>query len=121
VELLRRSRSSEPDSCAGFPRSEIIQNLAVFASYLDTIIKPHEGNYHVAQQGQRTIRHILDQVLSTEGLSCDMRAESRADDLSIPDETVLNSVDLDNHDMFLGWLDENIQMSESWLTWVNLN
>ena len=122
MEFLRRSWSSESYSSREFPRSEVIQNLTLFASYLDTITKPHEGNYHVAQQGQRAIRHILDQVLSTKGLSCDMGANSREDDLSVPDVNLSNNADLDNHDLFLRWFDESMQqMSESWMSWVNFN
>ncbi|OQE41131.1 hypothetical protein PENCOP_c005G04419 [Penicillium coprophilum] len=119
AELLRRSRSTVTSSFLGFPRSEIIQNLTLFAAYLDTIIKPHDGNYRVAQQGQKAIRHVLDQVLSADGISSVVEATGTNDKL-IGDASLLEGVDFDDHDLFLGWLDGNMQhMSDSWLGWIN--
>ncbi|OQD97268.1 hypothetical protein PENVUL_c084G01138 [Penicillium vulpinum] len=119
AELLRQSRSTVISSFPGFPRSEIIQNLTLFAAYLDTIIKPHDGNYRVAQQGQRAIRHVLDQVLSVEGLSSIVE-DTRTSEKLISDASLLDGVNFDDHDLFLGWLDGNMQhMSDSWLGWVN--
>ncbi|KAJ5493522.1 hypothetical protein N7463_009609 [Penicillium fimorum] len=119
AELLRRSRSTVTSSFLDFPRSEIIQNLTLFAGYLDTIINPHDGNYRVAQEGQRAIRHVLDQVLSAGGLSSVVE-DTGASDKLIDDANLLDGVNLDDHDLFLGWLDGNMQhMSDSWLGWVN--
>jgi chromatin structure-remodeling complex subunit RSC3/30 len=103
----------------GFPRSEIIQNLTLFAAYLDTIINPHDGNYRVAQQGQKAIRHVLDQVLSVEALSSVIE-DTGTSDKAIDDATLLDGVNFGDHDLFLGWLDGNMQhMSDSWLGWIN--
>jgi chromatin structure-remodeling complex subunit RSC3/30 len=119
AELLRRSRSTVISSCLEFPRSEIIQNLTLFASYLDTIIETHDCNYHVAQQGQKAIRHVLDQVLSVEGSSSVVEDTGMSDKM-IDDANLLDGVDFDDHDLFLGWLDGNMQhMSDSWLASVN--
>ncbi|KAJ5249597.1 hypothetical protein N7489_000007 [Penicillium chrysogenum] len=119
AELLRRSRSTVTSSCLEFPRSEIIQNLTLFASYLDTIIETHDCNYRVAQQGQKAIRHVLDQVLSVESSSCVVEDTGTSDRI-IDDANLLDGVDFDDHDLFLGWLDGNIQhMSDSWLASVN--
>ncbi|KAI3234256.1 hypothetical protein CBS147310_4733 [Penicillium roqueforti] len=121
AELLRRSRSPVTSSSPEFPRSEVIQNLTLFAAYLDTIIQPNDSNYmyRVAQQGQKAIRHVLDQVLSVEGLSSAVEDTETSDKL-IDDASLLDSVDIDDPDLFLGWLDGNMQhMSDSWLGWVN--
>lgn len=119
AELLRRSRSTVTSRFLGFPRSEIIQNLTLFAAYLDTIIDPHDGNYRVAQQGQKAIRHVLDQVLSVEAVSSVIE-DTGTSDKAIDDATLLDGVNFDDHDLFLGWLDGNMQhMSDSWLGWVN--
>ncbi|KAF9253849.1 transcriptional regulator family: Fungal Specific TF [Penicillium roqueforti] len=121
AELLRRSRSPVTSSSPEFPRSEVIQNLTLFAAYLDTIIQPNDSNYmyRVAQQGQKAIRHVLDQVLSVEGLSSAVEDTETSDKL-IDDASLLGSVDIDDPDLFLGWLDGNMQhMSDSWLGWVN--
>lgn len=41
-------------------------------------------------------------------------------DRIIDDANLLDGVDFDDHDLFLGWLDGNIQhMSDSWLASVN--
>lgn len=75
--------------------------------------------YRVAQQGQKAIRHVLDQVLSVEGLSSAVEDTETSDKL-IDDASLLDSVDIDDPDLFLGWLDGNMQhMSDSWLGWVN--
>lgn len=75
IELVRRSSnlgsmdipSSEIDATMPFSRSQAIQDLSIFASYLQTIIQPHEGNYDICQQARGTIRRVLDFVLSSEG------------------------------------------------------
>ncbi|KAJ5187961.1 Transcription factor [Penicillium cf. griseofulvum] len=119
AELLRRSRSIVASPFLGFPRSEIIQNLTLFAAYLDTIINPQDGNYRIAQQGQRAIRHVLDQVLSAETLSSVIE-DTGTRDRPIDDANLPDGVNFDDHDLFLGWLDGNMQhMSDSWLGWVN--
>jgi chromatin structure-remodeling complex subunit RSC3/30 len=52
-----------------FPRSEVIQNLSVFASLLETALHIRDGNYGIARRGLDAIRNILDRVLSAE--DCD--------------------------------------------------
>ncbi|KAE8391832.1 hypothetical protein BDV23DRAFT_192857 [Aspergillus alliaceus] len=68
-QLLRRSRlqPSQPTSLlssAQFPRSEIIQNLSVFAAHLGGLLWQENGNYEVYKKGQMAIRDVLDRVLS---------------------------------------------------------
>lgn len=73
IELIRRSSNQSLDppnspieSTMPFSRSQAIQDLSIFASYLQTIIQPHEGNYDICQQARGTIRRVLDFVLSPE-------------------------------------------------------
>jgi chromatin structure-remodeling complex subunit RSC3/30 len=121
AELLRRSRSPVAGASPSFPRSEVIQNLTIFASYLDTLLKPDEGNYRVAQQGQKAIHHVLDLVLSGEQLSSAVTDNSEGYQRPMNEASLLDGVNTDDHDMFLSWFDGSMQqMSDSWLTWVNL-
>ncbi|KAJ5719976.1 hypothetical protein N7493_006854 [Penicillium malachiteum] len=69
IELVRRASNVNIDDSsvavtAPFPRSRVIQVLSNFASYLQTIVQPHEGNYDICQQARETIRRVLDFVLT---------------------------------------------------------
>lgn len=61
--------STTSNSTTPFPRSEVIQNLSVFASLLETALHIRDGNYGIARRGLDAIRNILDRVLS--GDDCD--------------------------------------------------
>lgn len=94
--------------------------MTIFASYLDTLLKPDEGNYRVAQQGQKAIRHVLDLVLSGEQLPTVITDNPEGSQRPMNEDSLLESVNTDDHDMFLSWFDGSMQqMSDSWLTWVN--
>ncbi|KAJ5100108.1 hypothetical protein N7532_007109 [Penicillium argentinense] len=119
AELLRRSKSLISDTNISFPRSEIIQNLSVFSSYLETFIQQEEGNYRVSQQGQRIIRHILDQVLSRNDFPSVMPEMS---DQELLVEDLLHDVDDHDRGLFLDWMDGAVEhKSDNWLKWVNFN
>ncbi|KAJ6043032.1 hypothetical protein N7460_004387 [Penicillium canescens] len=119
VELLRQTRPTPRSTALNLPRSEIIQNLTLFASYLDAIIAPHDGNYRVAQQGQRAIRHVLNQVLSVNSGPCSISVGPAAGHKLTEDDNLPHDMNTDD-DLFLGWFDGSMpQMSESWLAWVN--
>ncbi|KAJ5167565.1 Transcription factor [Penicillium canariense] len=121
AELLRRSRSTLSAIETAFPRSEIIQNLSIFASYLDHVIQSNEGNYQVSQQGQRIIRHVLDQVLSVDISSPMLNSLETPPDTSAI-ENLLEDVDIADRQAFLGWLDGSVeQRQDSWLGWVNFS
>ncbi|KAJ6015273.1 hypothetical protein N7540_009864 [Penicillium herquei] len=69
IELVRRASTLNVDDSSvavttTFPRSRVIQALSNFASYLQTIVQPHEGNYDICQQARETIRRVLDFVLT---------------------------------------------------------
>ncbi|KAJ6172709.1 Transcription factor [Penicillium chermesinum] len=124
-ELLRRSRSQMPYAYE-FPRSEIIQKLSIFASHLETMVGPNEGNYQIAQQGQRAIRHVLDQILSAPNATpAPLTAPTPISDTDMSaGQEVLCAELLDNMDVgdrvqFLHWLDGRADTHEPWLTWMN--
>lgn len=122
AELLRRSRSIFSDISISFPRSEIIQSLSIFSSHLDTFIQSNEGNHRVSQQGQRVIRHILDQVLSCDGTPVVMPEAAGVQNQDFIVGDLLHDVDANDRDLFLDWMDGTVEhKSESWLRWVNFN
>ena len=47
-----------------FPRSEIIQNLSVLISSIESIIRQTNGNYIICNQARKMLQAILDAVLS---------------------------------------------------------
>ncbi|KAK9847839.1 hypothetical protein MYU51_018239 [Penicillium brevicompactum] len=120
AELLRQSRSTIPASSSNFPRSEIIQNLTLYASYLDTMIRPDEGNHRLAQQGQKAIRHVLDQVLSAEQLPPAIDGNDWSDIVARNDDNIFDGMNVDDNGLLFSLVDGSMQqMSDSWLTWVN--
>lgn len=73
IELLRRIGSLSmnvqdipANPVTKFPRSRVIQDLSIFASYLRTIVQPYEGNYGICQKAREAILRVLDVVLSPE-------------------------------------------------------
>ncbi|KAJ5902329.1 hypothetical protein N7495_002857 [Penicillium taxi] len=72
LELLRWEQLSMDElnsasiAMMPFPRSKVIQDLSIFASYLQTVIQPYDGNYSICQQARGTIQRVLDLVLSPE-------------------------------------------------------
>ncbi|GIJ90576.1 hypothetical protein Asppvi_009535 [Aspergillus pseudoviridinutans] len=67
IDLLCQSEGSRPRAST-LQRPESIQNLSVFASYLQYVVRPHEGNYDICQRARRILGRILNQVLSTSPL-----------------------------------------------------
>lgn len=65
IELLCQTNASPQTSLSTSRRPETIQNLSVFTSYLQYLVQPHEGNYHICQQARRVLGHILNHILST--------------------------------------------------------
>lgn len=62
VELLKQEQLPHPDS-ALLPRSQTIQELAVFAARLGSV-DPRDGSFAMCDQGRKVIQRILDKVLS---------------------------------------------------------
>lgn len=48
---------------AGISRPEVIRNLSVFVSYLDSVFRPDNANHAIAMQASATITRTLDEVL----------------------------------------------------------
>ncbi|KAJ5660607.1 hypothetical protein N7507_007058 [Penicillium longicatenatum] len=126
AELLRQSRlrTFEPST---FPRSDIIQKLSVFASYLETMVQQDDGNYQIAQQGHRAIRHVLDQVLSAplckwaDSSALNSTTELNLDESALVHSDLLDGIDLDDRGSFLEWLDGTADFHEPWHAWMNLS
>ena len=89
------------------------------------MIQPDEGNYRIAQQGRRAIRHVLDQVLSVDSLSAvPITSEEPLgmQEQILFDDSLLNNVDIDDRGPFLDWLNGSPeQCHEPWLTWMNFS
>ncbi|KAJ5383265.1 hypothetical protein N7517_001176 [Penicillium concentricum] len=81
-------------------RSIIIQKLNIFVSHLNSLVRPHDGNYEISQQGTRFIRRVLDQILSPQ---CPQPTPLTPDiDLST---NWLDGCDLDGNFDFMAWFD----------------
>lgn len=75
LELIKQSQSTP--SQRRLPRSEMIQNLSVFTTFLDWI-SPAGGNYQLCQRVKKIISRVLDEVLEgpshTQRISTDLQA-----------------------------------------------
>lgn len=95
IELVHRcsalhmnSSSLSPDVAATtFPKSQVIQNLTIFASYLQIIIQSHEGNYDICQQARQTILRVLDVVLSPQPTQSAFHSMDNTAELALANET----------------------------------
>lgn len=103
----------------------MIQKLSVFASHLDTMIKPDEGNYNIAQQGGRAIRRVLDQVLSVPSTPVTSKEDTSIQGTEAENDFAgmgfLDNIDIDDRAPFLGWLDGAADGHEPWMAWMNFN
>lgn len=89
-------------------------------------MQPEEGNYEIAQQGQRAIRRVLDQVLSAPNVFTFPLAaepiEFNISESTLVDADLLDSIDIDDRGPFLDWLDGTMDAQEQpWLAWMSLN
>lgn len=66
VELLKQEMLPAYPERPLLPRSETIQDLAIFAARLATV-EPGDVSSNLCQQGNRVISRILDRILSPEG------------------------------------------------------
>lgn len=88
------------------------------------MIQPDEGNYTIAQQGRRAIRHVLDQVLSVPGAPLNFSNEDSAqgyggEEIDFAEMGFLDNIDIDDRAPFLGWLDGTSESHESCMAWIN--
>lgn len=63
IELLKQEMLPQYPDRPLLPRSQTIQDLAIFASRLG-FVRPTDGCYSVCEQGKRVITKILDRILS---------------------------------------------------------
>lgn len=66
IELLKQDMLPQYPENPTLPRSQTIQELAVFAARLATV-DPSDGCYNICEQGNRVISKILDRILSPKG------------------------------------------------------
>lgn len=89
------------------------------------MIHPNEGNYQIAQQGHRAIRHVLDRVLAAPipaaapGFAATPVSGPDMDDPDTLCPGILDNIDIDDRVQFLDWLDGRAESHEPWLTWTN--
>lgn len=70
IELLKQDMLPQYPENPTLPRSQTIQELAVFAARLATV-EPSDGCYNTCEQGNRVITKILDRILSPHGAKKD--------------------------------------------------
>ena len=90
------------------------------------MVEPDEGNYHIAQQGRRGVRHVLDQVLSGPSDTVLPSASDSAMDCDFREtgfirSGLLDGIDIDDRGPFLDWLDGTADSHEPWVAWMNFN
>lgn len=96
-----------------FPRSEIIQKLSVYVSYLDTFSFSNEVDLEMTKQGAKIIRQVLDRVLSP-GTAVPLPATTP--ETSNADWFTSRDLSLEDGTNFVKWL-ENVDWSQD--TWLN--
>ncbi|KAE8145297.1 putative C6 transcription factor [Aspergillus avenaceus] len=62
LELLHQTQELSTHAVS-LPRAEIIRNLSVFLSCLSWVPRPTHGNYHTCKEAEKTLSHILDQII----------------------------------------------------------
>lgn len=66
IELLKQEMLPQYPESPPLPRSQTIQELAIFAARL-AAVDPSDGCYNLCEQGNRVISKILDRILSPGG------------------------------------------------------
>ncbi|KAF3767298.1 hypothetical protein M406DRAFT_350487 [Cryphonectria parasitica EP155] len=75
IELLKQEMAPQYPENPALPRSQTIQDLAVFASRL-AAVDTSDGSYQLCEQGHRVISKILDRILSPQGAAERQRDEA---------------------------------------------
>ncbi|GAQ11866.1 hypothetical protein ALT_9187 [Aspergillus lentulus] len=105
IELLCHGDGSSRPAPSVFRRPETIQNLSVFASYLQYVVRPHEGNYDICRHARRILSRVLNQALSANPppLPSGLPADAVAVDW-LNGESIL----LDDGTDLLGWIESRL-------------
>lgn len=93
IETLRSENRSGIPVEYTTPRPEIIRNLCVFVSHIDSVEKPRNGIDALFKRASKVFRNVLDEVIES-------RLTSNED--SLPVST--------NHDWTMGWNQDEIDM-----------
>ncbi|ROW00479.1 hypothetical protein VPNG_07954 [Cytospora leucostoma] len=92
VELLKQEMLPSYPENPLLPRSQTIQDLAIFAAWLGAV-DPGDGWYSICEQGQRVITKILDRILSPEPVRArqdgDRGCNHHSEELLTPHDQVL--------------------------------
>jgi hypothetical protein len=107
IELLKQEQSRHY-TLDVLPRSETIQDLSVFISAL-AAVGPGEGNFSICNQGKKSLKRVLDQILSPLPPPATASEQQPFDEMSLYFPTA-NDAD------FLQWL-ENVEWDKP--TYVN--
>ncbi|PKX91111.1 putative C6 transcription factor [Aspergillus novofumigatus IBT 16806] len=109
IELLCQSDRSSRSAPSMFRRPETIQNLSVFASYLQYVVRPHEGNYNICQRARVILCRILNLALSANPspLPSSLPADAVAADW-LNGESIL----LDDGTNLLEWIESRLDQFE---------
>ncbi|KAJ5917133.1 hypothetical protein N7466_010687 [Penicillium verhagenii] len=91
------------------------------------MVQHDDGNHQIAQQGQRAIRHVLDQILSAPIQAVPSMYDSTigleiGESGPVPmNSDLLEGIDVDDRGPFLEWLEGTTDFNEPWLAWMNLS
>jgi hypothetical protein len=130
IELLKQTQlppGSFPASEDEMPfsRSEAIQNLSVFISLLESIIRPGEANYVLSDRARKALKHTLDRVLSPPPMPSVQPADPPVlDSQDVPGLLPVNSnlfadFPLEDGFDFLNWIDTMDWDKGPWMTSIN--
>ncbi|KAK4622288.1 hypothetical protein CLAFUW4_06481 [Fulvia fulva] len=106
MEMLRRDQINDPYD--DFPRSEVLQQLAVLMPALEAV-RPDEGNHALCTMGLNAIRKVLDRLLSRP------RVPATVDTSSAFMDSALFGANIGNDADFLQWLGNVDFEAGSWL------
>ncbi|KAH2916818.1 hypothetical protein KXW25_007573 [Aspergillus fumigatus] len=106
IELLRQRDGSSRPTPSTLRRPEAIQNLSVFASYLQFVVFPHEGNYEICQRARRILGRILNQILSPNPSPFPSRLPA---DAVVADWLNGESILLDDGTNLLEWIESRLE------------
>ena len=95
VELFKQWKSPQASQLY-LPRSEVIQNLSIFAGCMNWV-RPMEANHALLSRTRKVITRILDQVLASPP------AQGFLSDANLPDIELSSIMPADDPD-FLDWL-----------------
>ncbi|KAI1407346.1 hypothetical protein F5Y13DRAFT_206383 [Hypoxylon sp. FL1857] len=101
VELLKQEQLPVYPKEPLLPRSQTIQDLAIFAARLGAT-DPADGSYSICDQGRRVITHILDRILSPPNAPDQVQPPAQQDSHQVPSQPGLSVLPNDSAQSY-GW------------------